>query len=157
MKKFSPLLFVLITLIVVGCETEEDKQLQNVSLSNPIESVTSAKEFEKIGITIDAPAGSTDISYSIIENVTAQVDFTLDNTLFNLRASTLTGNISGIYEKLISSEQFFIKNEIEVVVNTTASNTKIVHWQFNNLTFSLITTGDISNEALLNLVGDLCI
>ena len=143
--------------MLLGCESKSNKQILNASLANPIENVSSSKDFEKIGIVLEAPLNSINISYTTIGNTTAQIDFTLDNVNYNLRASSLDKNISGIYEKVTRSEQFFIKDQIEVIIDTTTSNTKVVKWQCNNLTYSLSTQDEVANDVLLNIVGELCI
>ena len=72
----------------------------------PFVAVDSAKDFEELGIYIDAPEGSDTVNYAIIDEKTAEVCFTLDHHRYYIRASKQSGDFSGLNGKQISSDKF---------------------------------------------------
>ena len=55
--------------------------------ASPFEDLQSADEFSRLGFTIDAPKGTSDVSYCIAYGDTAQVSFTLDGCEYRYEAS----------------------------------------------------------------------
>ncbi len=73
---------------------EEDEE--DITLSpSPFEEITSADEFSaKLGFSIDAPEGATDVAYSVAFGETAIVDFTFENHAYTYYASKKAEDIS---------------------------------------------------------------
>lgn len=72
--------------------------------ANPFLEVSSAEEFKKIGIDIEAPEGAENISYAIISGNIASISYDKDGDSYTFRASEQSGDFSGIYGEVISSE-----------------------------------------------------
>ena len=54
---------------------------------SPFEDLQSADEFSRLGFTIDAPEGASDVTYCIAYGNTARVDFTLSGCEYRYEAS----------------------------------------------------------------------
>lgn len=66
----------------------------------PMTTYSSAEELAAaVGVRIDAPAGAADVSYESAGTDFAQVIFTYGGQEYTLRASTSTGDFSGLYGK----------------------------------------------------------
>lgn len=81
--------------------SSEDSDIQT---TNPFMKVSSAEEFKKINIEIDAPEGAENISYAIIDGNIAEINFDKNGHNYVLRASEQSGDFSGIYSYEISRE-----------------------------------------------------
>ncbi len=74
----------------------EESQSQ---IPNPVVEADSAAMLADFGYPIDAPAGAEDISYSIIGNWIAQVQFTLNGCAYTYRAAIADEqDIAGVFE-----------------------------------------------------------
>ena len=87
-----------------GTDAESADDTANVGVPNPIEDAEDAGEFGELGITLDAPAGSENVKYSIIDNAIAQVDFEYEGHAYTLRASKTEEDIAGIYGETVSEK-----------------------------------------------------
>lgn len=84
--------------VTLAPETGSEVGIGLVGLANPVVLYASAKDVKKAtGIMIDAPEGATDISYSVIAEVLANVDFTFDGVEYTFRAEKTGDDISGLY------------------------------------------------------------
>ncbi|WP_305767233.1 hypothetical protein [Candidatus Epulonipiscium viviparus] len=90
----------MVMIALTGCAQSSVIEKQ-IDMINPIVNVESANEFEMLGIAIKAPEDATNVKYSIIAQVTAQINFDLDNKEYTLRASKQFGGagLHGIYEE----------------------------------------------------------
>lgn len=71
----------------------------------PFVAVDSAKDFEELGIAIDAPEDSDAISYAIIDGKIAEVGFTVDHHRYYVRASKQSGDFSGLNGESVTSDK----------------------------------------------------
>lgn len=76
-----------------------------IDLYTPYETVESAEDFKKIGISIDAPDGAENIGYAVIDGNIANIDFSLGGNNYFIRASGQSGDFSGVSGDVLSSEQ----------------------------------------------------
>ncbi|MGN0699790.1 MAG: hypothetical protein ACI4J8_02180 [Oscillospiraceae bacterium] len=83
-----------------------------VEIANPFEEVESAEEFAKrLEISADAPVGSENVSYTILDGKIAQIDFDYGGKSYTLRASKQSGDFSGINGTLIKSDKIDAAND----------------------------------------------
>lgn len=75
-----------------------------VEAANPFLEVSSAEDFKKIGIDIEAPEGAENTVYAIISGEIASISYDKDGDSYTFRASEQSGDFSGIYGDVISSE-----------------------------------------------------
>ena len=102
--------------------------------ASPFEDLQSADGFAKLGFTIDAPEGATDVSYCIAYGDTAQVSFTLDGCEYCYEAS-----------KEVFSEA---AGETPAIIDGDAV------WKTDSVQYRL-SAYSASEEALLELAGQL--
>lgn len=76
-----------------------------LDLYTPYETVESAEDFQKIGISIDAPDGAENIAYAVIDGNIANIDFSLGENNYFVRASGQSGDFSGVSGDVLSSDQ----------------------------------------------------
>lgn len=96
MKKILAIMLATIMVFAMTACDDVDDVVEESEVTNPVTACTSAKELMKAtGISIDAPKGATDVSYSYISDsdedgteYIAQVDFTLDGVSYNYRCES---------------------------------------------------------------------
>lgn len=105
-------LVVAVTAVkVIPILTLPSESDQGAMIGNPFELVNSPEEFKKrLGITLDAPEGASEIEYSIIDNSTADIRFTFGKNTYCLRASEQSGDFSGINGVQAAAEQIDSEN-----------------------------------------------
>lgn len=103
--------------------------------ASPFEDLQSADGFAKLGFTIDAPEGATDVSYCIAYGDTAQVSFTLDGCEYCYEASK---------EEVFSEAA----GETPAIIDGDAV------WKTDSVQYRL-SAYSASEEALLQLAGQL--
>lgn len=82
-----------------------------VQVPTPIVAVESAKEIaEQLNIEMDAPVGSDNVQYSIIDGEIAEIQFTQENCEYIFRASAQSGDFSGLSGDEVNTEQIDAKN-----------------------------------------------
>lgn len=94
MKKILSIFLALSLIFVMTSCFEDDFEDQDLSeIANPITACKSAEELtQATGISIDAPEGATEVSYSYIDSgvagapLVAQVEFSLDDNQYCYRA-----------------------------------------------------------------------
>ncbi|SJZ51786.1 hypothetical protein [Anaerorhabdus furcosa] len=151
------ILFILSFLLFIGlsgCKQKDEFNYNQLSVANPYESVESSDAFkDDLDIVISAPIGATNITYYIINKKVAQIDFLLNDVFYTYRASkSVSSMLHGNYETVKKYEQFFIENNIEVNINTTESDKKVVTWEYKNINYSLTAESPVNNEDLLSFV-----
>ena len=102
---------------------------------SPFEDLQSADEFSKLGFTIDAPEGASDVTYCIAYGDTAQVSFTLDGCEYHYEASR---------EEVFSEAA----DETPVIIDGNAV------WETDGIQYQLSGYG-ASEDALLQLAARL--
>ena len=103
------LLVIGITRFIPGTTptTPDDSNLLG---GNPFVEVENADAFKEIGITFEAPADATDISYTIIDEEIASIHFVMNGKTFEARASAQDGDFSGLTGKQLEAENIDAKN-----------------------------------------------
>lgn len=124
-----------------------------VIATNPFIEVGSAAELEKqLGISIDAPAGSTEVTYVIIDGNIAEVNFMNGGRFYSLRASKMSGDFSGLMGKEIKSEQIDSgKNAILGVIKCEEETYVKVTWTDGKINYILSNTDGASETDLKSL------
>lgn len=83
-----------------------------IQLANPFAEVQSSAEFEKqLGIAIDAPNGSENTAYFILDGSIANINFEYGGRSYTLRASKQSGDFSGVNGTLIKSDKIDAEND----------------------------------------------
>ncbi|MEG0176944.1 hypothetical protein [Anaerorhabdus sp.] len=155
MKKIVILLITMCLFTsITGCKKKTEKNFDQLSIANPYVTVTSVDDFKnELDIIIIPPENATNLTYSIINKKIAQIGYELNDIHYTYRASKLVNDtLHGIYDAVNKSEQFFINNGTEVLINTTDTDKKTVTWSYDNINYSLTIEGLIDNEDLLSFV-----
>ena len=71
--------------------------------TNPVEEADAAA-LAQAGLPLEAPFGSEDVSYSLIDGKTAQVRFTLNGVDYTFRGTREEGDVAGVYGEIQSEE-----------------------------------------------------
>jgi len=141
MKKYiAILLCATLALGLGGCKLLDGILGGGAELPNPMAQQENAAAFEALGLTLDAPAGAENISYFIIANEIAEVNFTLGGFDYACRASLKTGDISGVYEPF--TEAFTLNvlangAPLAALAENAASGGRRVSWRVNDAQYSL--------------------
>lgn len=158
MKKTLFIIFALVlTAALYGCKPATPPEPQ-AGLPNPIVEVEDASDFEKLGVSIDAPEGATDVRYSIISDKLAQVDFTLDGASYTYRAAITEDeeeDISGVYETFDEESAISVDGldwyAIIVIKSNEAGKGALASWQYLPAQFTLYTPDSVDSETITNL------
>ncbi len=124
-----------------------------VEIPNPFQTVNSADDFEQqLHFRADAPAGSEDTAYSILDGSIAQVDFIYGGKSYTLRASRQSGDFSGINGTLIKSDK--IDAQTDAVLDTirgTDYNYFKLKWTNGAVTFILSNGDETTAESITEI------
>lgn len=93
---------------------------------SPVEDVTGAQDFEKLGFTIDAPQGAEEASYCIFDDEIARVDFTWNGHGYIYEAAKLAGNFSRAEGEAVSST--VLNAEYGAVLERLSDGSWRAHW-----------------------------
>lgn len=120
---------------------------------SPIEDVSGAQDFEKLGFSIDAPEGSEHISYHILNGETAQVIFAMDGREYTYRAARLDEDFSGVYGEAISSVT--LNTECIAVLDHLSPDIWRAHWSRDGINFYLTCVNGADEETVTATVNAL--
>ena len=136
--------------VTLAPETGSEVGIGLVGLANPVVLYASAKDVKKAtGIFIDAPDGAADISYSVIAETLAGVDFTLDGVEYTFRAEKTDDDISGLYGEK-RNERPLEKNKNAVyceVVSGSETYRKITE-KIGDTTYVLLNVGGTDEKTI---------
>lgn len=118
-----------------------------VEIANPFQTVNSADEFEEqLKFRIDAPGGSEDIAYSILDGEIAQVDFNYGGNSYTLRASKQSGDFSGINGTVIKYDKIDAANDAVLETIRGQFNYYKLTWTDGAVTYILANNTEISAD-----------
>lgn len=122
----------------------------HIEIPNSFMSINSAVEFENIlGISIDAPDGAENVGYSIIDNELADIVFDFEGHSYNIRASKLSGDFSGLNGIEAKTEQIDAKNNAVLTVTHSGDEFyRKVSWGDGKITFILSNTDGASEDEI---------
>lgn len=124
-----------------------------VEIPNPFVMVNSADDFEQLlHFRADAPNGSEDIAYSILDGSIAQVDFTYGGKGYCLRASKQSGDFSGINGTLIKNDK--IDAQTDAVLETIRGfeyNYFKLNWTDGAVNFILSNRDETTTESITEI------
>ena len=115
--------------------------------------VNCADDFEQqLHFRADAPAGSEDIDYSILDGSIAQVDFTYSGKSYCLRASKQSGDFSGINGTLIKSDKIDAQTDaIFETIRGIEFNYFKLKWTNGAVTFILSNGDETTAESITEI------
>lgn len=100
---------------------------------SPVRLVGSAAAFNKeLGITVDAPEGSKNVQYRIVDDDIADITFVYNDIYYTLRASKQNGDFSGINGTAVLSELIGENNSAVLTAVTDFSNEAYLKLEWNN-------------------------
>ena len=111
--------FCLIAVGVARFALDDSRRMPDesgVQGGSPFVDVSSADAFADIGIKLDAPAGSDNAEYAVIDGSIASVRFMYDGVEYTARASAQNGDFSGVNGRELSSESVDAKNDAVLTV-----------------------------------------
>ena len=163
-KAFSILVALVLIFLFASCKQPAAEE--TTQLPNPIVDVESSADFEPLGVSITAPEGAENVAYSIIANVTAQINFTLDGRAYTYRAAKATDDISGVYVTFDETQETFNLDaadfSVSVLVRTIGGGTDgaLATWSLDGVAYTLYsadasTIDSMSDIALLCAYADL--
>lgn len=163
MKNKKSRAFIIVFALVfaaalAGCSAQPNDGAQ---LPNPIVEVENSAAFEKLGLSIDAPQGATDVTYSIIDDRLAQVQFSLNGASYTYRTAISddeSEDISGVYEEFGEENAMSIDGAdwwAIIVVKPIKSGGYLASWQYDKHLFTLYTPDQPEAEAFSELATQL--
>lgn len=162
MKKIFALSVALLlcAALAAGCAAGSNGGLapseSPVQIPNPVTEVESAEAFADLGVSIDAPQNTGEVSYSIIGGTVAQVGFTLDGHAYTYRAAKGEEDISGVYEtfaeEALSVNWEFEAKGVSADIKTAEGGGRLATWYEAGATYSLWTEDGVSDDAMSSLV-----
>ncbi len=166
MKKVISILVAVVLIFLFASCKQPASQEQTSQLPNPIVEVDGSADFAPLGVSITAPEGAESVTYSIIADVTAQINFTLDGRTYAYRAAKTTDDISGVYETFDETQETFDLDatdfSVSVLVRTIGggANGALATWSLDGVAYSLYsadasTIDSMSDTALLCAYADL--
>ena len=117
---------------------------------SPFEDVQSAADFEKLGFTIDAPAGAESVTYCICDGEIARVDFTLGGHEYTYEAAKLEGNFSRAGGDAVGSTS--LNAEYGATLDRLSPDSWRAHWSRGDVSCYL-TNLDGAEEADVTAVA----
>lgn len=152
-------LLLAAALPLAGCSAQPNGGAQ---LPNPIVEVENSAAFDKLGLFIDAPEGATDVTYSIIDDRLAQVQFSLNGSSYTYRTAISDDeneDISGVYEEFEKDENAMSIDGADwwaiIVVKTIKSGGYLASWQYDKHLYTLYTPDQPEAEAFSGLATQL--
>ena len=104
-----------------------------VKVGSSVRSVNSAEAFtDELGISVDAPIGSKNVQYRIIDDEIADISFVYNNIDYTLRASKQNGDFSGISGTAILSKLIGDDNNAMLTAVTDPSNEAYLKLEWNS-------------------------
>lgn len=150
---------ILFAFTTVACtaDSPSDSDGQQAQIPNPVVEQKSAAAFEALGITIDAPDGAENIVYSIIGGELAEVRFTYGGNDYTYRASTVSDDISGVYDTFSPAFTLDILYgeyglPVSAEADSGAEGGSLVTWAEDGVNYSLYTASAVSEAALRGAV-----
>lgn len=114
----------------------------------PIEDVSGAQDFEKLGFAIDAPEEAENISYCILDGEIAQVSFSLEGNQYTYRAAKLDGDFSGVTGETVGS--ISLNAEYDAVLDRLSPDTWRAHWIKDSVSYYLANFDGAGDEDVTN-------
>lgn len=121
---------------------------ESVLGGNPFAGEMSAEELqEKLGFSIDAPEGSENASYNVLDGNIANISFEYGGNSYTLRASKQSGDFSGINGTLIKSDKIDAANDavLETIRGMEYNYFKLT-WTDGAVTYILMNNNEISAD-----------
>lgn len=118
-------------------------------LGNPYVEAENASAFEALGIIIDAPEGSENVSYAVIGGETAEVVFSLDAHSYRLRAAK-SGDISGLNGEIVSRESIENGGDAELITIKIDGfgESMLIEWTSDGIHFSLSNSDGAAGDEM---------
>ena len=122
----------------------------NVQGGNPFVEVENAEAFKALSVTLDAPEGTQETSYAIIDGKIAEIQFELDGKNYLARASAQEGDFSGLNGQELSQETIDAKNNavLTEVQTDLRAYYKIV-WTNGKINYCLYGTDGADKDRVL--------
>ncbi len=124
-----------------------------VGIPNPIKEVDGAASLEQVGASIEAPEGAENARYFVIDSEPklAEIQFTLDGVEYNYRAAVTSEDITGVYNEFNAPKELEVESDgLKTAITLKEAVTKdcrVAVWKWNEISYSLTTSGQIGAEA----------
>lgn len=147
------LLVIGLTYFISGRETsssETDLLEGNVLSGNPLVEVDSPEAFSELGISLEAPENAADITYTIIGDQIAAMNFTMNGSTFEVRASAQADDFSGLTGTQLDTEVIDQRNNASIckIISEFAAYYKIT-WTIGEINYCLFGTEDTTREEII--------
>ena len=172
MKKIVSIVVALVLIFAfASCKKAVDSAAANSSapeftvspepttqIPNPIVEVEDSTDFDKLGFVITPHQQADSVSYSIIGDTLAQINFTLDGETFTYRAAKTTEDISGVYETFDTPAQTqeLVGPGFTVIVTVQTINGgedgALATWNFEDVQYSFYTPDKTDFDALTDVL-----
>ena len=133
------------------------KSEETVPVPDPVSEEPSAATLAALGIPLEAPFGAEQVTYSVIGDTAAQVQFTLNGVEYTFRGSREEEEVSGIYGTVteeVSLAACGAYYSQETTYCTYADGGKLALWDFGGLRFTLYAAQpDEDFEGVSNALG----
>lgn len=135
---------------------EPSEKQGGVQLASPILEVSGAKEFEPLGIRMDAPENSTAVRYEIIAGEIACIGFVWEEHSYILRASASAEDFSGLYGTVQEQETLSEEKKAELCrIDLGTSTCYRVSWVDGDVAYFLSNLDGADRESMLTLYREI--
>lgn len=126
-------------------------------IPNPYVEQEKAEDLGAVEVTMDAPEEASDVSYYIIDDEIAEIDFTLDENKYTYRGAAHAEDFAGIFEEF--EEDVAALSDCgadeDLIVKTTVSGGRLASWSKNGAKYTLYTPASVADEDMFTLCIEL--
>lgn len=124
----------------------------DVQGGNPYVEVENAEAFNALSITLEAPADARKVSYAIIDDKIAEIQFELNGKSYLARASAQEGDFSGLNGRELSQETIDAKsNAVLTEVQTDLCTYYKIIWTNGKINYCLLGTDGVTREQIVSV------
>ncbi|MDR2107888.1 MAG: hypothetical protein LBP28_00285 [Coriobacteriales bacterium] len=128
-------------------------------LPNPQKRVSGLDDFKALNLRMSVPTEAADVSFYIIGEEIAEVDFLVNDTSFIYRGSAVAqSNLSGVYEEFSSPQtQSVTRDGVQATLTVEIATSGILRatWTWPEGNYSLIGTGSIPQQNFTDIAVQL--
>lgn len=153
---------MLLSACSVMIPTRREREPEEVTLPNPVVEVADAAALAALGFPIDAPSAATDVTYAVIDEKIAQVNFRYNGHDYCYRTAGLAEeNIHGIYGSFNAKVKSFAFSSLEYnagsEIYTLADGAEgaVASWKMQDAQFTLYTGESAELDEIAALVTEL--
>ncbi|MGM9598010.1 MAG: hypothetical protein ACI3XO_09380 [Eubacteriales bacterium] len=157
-RRLLPLAACLVLIVAAGALALNIDRIYNgddtdppIMVGSPIQEVDGCGDFEPLGFTIDAPTGSSETSYYIMDGSIARVNFSRDGHVYDYSASKQEGDFSGVCGETVSS--ISVVPQYNGVLELIGGSVWRASWSNGDITYYLCNSDGADETEITALVA----